>query len=311
MATPFLRLGTRGSPLALWQAHAVRAALASAHEVAEEAIEIVTIRTTGDQVKDRSLADIGGKGLFTKEIEEALLDDRVDIAVHSAKDVPTFLPPGLALAGCLPRADVRDALIAPRYKTLDALPHGAVIGTASVRRAAQLKYLRPDLKTELLRGNVETRLRKVESGEFHATLLALAGLTRLGLADHATEIFETQTMLPACGQGAVALEIRADDAAAYERIAAIDHRNTSLALAAERAMLGVLDGSCRTPIAGHAIIYTTGSLHLRGLVIAPDGSDVWRIEAEGPVSTAAGIGRAAGEDLLSRVPREILTEGPR
>jgi hydroxymethylbilane synthase len=311
MATPFLRLGTRGSPLALWQAHAVRAALASAHEVGEEAIEIVTIRTTGDQVKDRPLADIGGKGLFTKEIEEALLDNRVDIAVHSAKDVPTFLPPGLALAGCLPRADVRDALIAPQFKTLAALPHGAVVGTASVRRAAQLKYLRPDLKTELLRGNVETRLRKVEAGEFHATLLALAGLTRLGLADHATEIFETQTMLPACGQGAVALEIRADDAAAYERIAAIDHRNTSLALAAERAMLGVLDGSCRTPIAGHAIIYTTGSLHLRGLVIAPDGSDVWRIEAEGPVSTAAGIGRAAGEDLLSRVPREILTEGPR
>lgn len=311
MATPFLRLGTRGSPLALWQAHAVRAALASAHEVAEEAIEIVPIRTSGDQVKDRPLADVGGKGLFTKEIEEALLDNRVDIAVHSAKDVPTFLPPGLALAGCLPRADVRDVLIAPQYKTLAALPHGAVVGTASVRRAAQLKYLRSDLKTELLRGNVETRLRKVESGEFHATLLALAGLTRLGLADHATEIFETQTMLPACGQGAVAIEIRADDATAYERIAAIDHRNTSLALAAERAMLGVLDGSCRTPIAGHAIIYTTGSLHLRGLVIAPDGSDVWRIEAEGPVSTAAGIGRAAGEDLLSRVPREILTEGPR
>jgi hydroxymethylbilane synthase len=311
MATSFLRIGTRGSPLALWQAHAVRKALADAHEVAEEAIEIVTIKTTGDQVKDRPLADVGGKGLFTKEIEEALLDNRVDIAVHSAKDVPTFLPGGLTLAGCLPRADVRDVLIAPEYRTLAALPEGAVVGTASVRRSAQLKHLRPDLRTVLLRGNVETRLRRVEAGEMQATLLALAGLTRLGLAHHATEIFETQTMLPACGQGTVAIEIRADDSAAHGKVAAIDHRNTSLALAAERAMLGVLDGSCRTPIGGHAIIYTTGSLHLRGLVIAPEGNDVWKIEAEGPASDAEAIGRAAGEDLLSRVPSAILTEGPR
>lgn len=309
MATPFLRIGTRGSPLALWQAHAVRAALASAHGVSEEAVEIVTIKTSGDQVKDRPLADVGGKGLFTKEIEEALLDKRVDIAVHSAKDVPTFLPDGLMLAGCLPRADVRDVLIAPEHRTLAALPEGAIVGTASVRRAAQLKNMRPDIETVLLRGNVETRLRKVEAGEFQATLLALAGLTRLGLQDHATEIFETETMLPACGQGAVAIEIREGDEAARERVAAIDHRDTSLALAAERAMLGVLDGSCRTPIAGHAVIYTTGSLHLRGLVIAPDGSEVWTIKAEGPMSDAAEIGRAAGEDLLSRVPRGILAEG--
>jgi hydroxymethylbilane synthase len=311
MATPFLRIGTRGSPLALWQAHAVRAALAAAHGVAEEAVEIVTIKTTGDQVKDRPLADVGGKGLFTKEIEEALLDNRIDIAVHSAKDVPTFLPPGLTLAGCLPRADVRDVLIAPEHKTLAALPEGAIVGTASVRRAAQLKHMRPDIETVLLRGNVETRLRKVEAGEFQATLLALAGLTRLGLQEHATEIFETETMLPACGQGAVAIEIRENDEAARSKVAAIDHRDTSLALAAERAMLGVLDGSCRTPIGGHAVIYTTGSLHLRGLVIAPDGSESWKIKAEGPMSDAEKIGRAAGEDLLSRVPRAILAEGPR
>lgn len=311
MATPFLRIGTRGSPLALWQANAVRAAVASTHGVAEEAIEIVTIRTSGDQVKDRPLADIGGKGLFTKEIEEALLDTKVDIAVHSAKDVPTFLPPGLMLAGCLPRADVRDVLIAPQHKTLEALPEGAVVGTASVRRSALLKHLRPDLKTVLLRGNVETRLRRVEAGEMHATLLALAGLTRLGLEKHATEIFETETMLPACGQGAVAIQIRDDDEDACTYVAAIDHRETSLALAAERAMLAVLDGSCRTPIAGHAVHYTGGSLHLRGLVIALDGSEMWTIKAEGAASDAEAVGRAAGEDLLGRVPRGILAEGPR
>lgn len=277
----------------------------------EAAAPLIIITTTGDRVQDRRLLEIGGKGLFTKEIEEALLDNKVDIAVHSAKDVPTFLPDGLTLAGCLPRADVRDVLIAPEHKTLAGLPEGAVVGTASVRRSALLKYLRPDLKTVLLRGNVETRLRKVESGEFQATLLARAGLTRLGLEKHATEIFETETMLPACGQGAVAIEIRADDRAARERVFAIDDRDTSLALAAERAMLAVLDGSCRTPIAGHAVIYTTGSLHLRGLVVAPDGSEVWNIKAEGPMSDAEEIGRAAGEDLLTRVPRGILTEGPR
>ncbi len=311
MTAPFLRIGTRGSPLALWQANAVRAALAAAHGVAEQAIEIVTIRTTGDQVKDRPLADLGGKGLFTKEIEEALIDFRVDIAVHSAKDVPTFLPEGLVLAGCLPRADVRDVLIAPEHKTLASLPQGAVIGTASVRRSSLLKHLRPDLKTVLLRGNVETRLRKVEAGEMQATLLALAGLTRLGLEAHATEIFETETILPACGQGAVAIQIRSGDETARSCVAAIDHHDTSLALTAERAMLAVLDGSCRTPIGGHALLYTEGSLHLRGLVVAPDGSEVWQIRAEGAASDAAQIGRAAGEDLLGRVPRGLLAEGPR
>lgn len=311
MTASFLRIGTRGSPLALWQANAARAALAAAHGVSEDTIEIVIIRTTGDQVTDRALADIGGKGLFTKELEEALADKRVDLAVHSAKDVPTFLPPGLSLAACLPRGDVRDALISPQYRTLAALPEGATIGTASVRRAALLKHMRPDLKTVLLRGNVATRLRKVEAGEMQATLLALAGLTRLGLESHATETFETETMLPACGQGAVAIEIRDDDARTRSHVAAIDHHETSLTLAAERAMLAVLDGSCRTPIAGHAVIYTGGSLHLRGLVVAPDGSEIWNIKAEGAVSDAAEIGRAAGEDLLGRVPHGLLAEGPR
>ena len=308
MASPFLRIGTRGSALALWQARAAQAALAGVHGVATEEIEIVIIRTTGDQVRDRSLADIGGKGLFTKELEEALLDGRVDLAVHSAKDVPTFLPDGLVLAACLPRADVRDALIAPEFRTLDALPKGAVVGTASVRRSALLKSLRPDIETVLLRGNVETRLRKVEAGDMHATLLALAGLTRLGLEAHATEVFETERFLPACGQGAVAIEIRADDARIMAQVTAIDHAETSCALTAERAMLAVLDGSCRTPIAGHAII-DSFSLNLRGLVVSPDGKDIWTARGEGPASQAEALGRATGEDLLARVPRGIIAVG--
>ena len=308
MTSPFLRIGTRGSPLALWQARAVQAALAAAHKVGAEEIEIVTIRTSGDQVRDRSLAELGGKGLFTKEIEEALIDGRVDVAVHSAKDVPTFLPDGLMLAACLPRADVRDALIAPGFRTLDALPKGAVVGTASVRRSALLKSLRPDIETVLLRGNVETRLRKVEAGDMQATLLAFAGLIRLGLEAHATEVFETERFLPACGQGTVAIEIRKDDGRTTAQVAAIDHGETSRALAAERAMLAVLDGSCRTPIAGYAII-DGASLNLRGLVISPDGKHVWTVRGEGPASEAEAIGRAAGEDLLARVPRGIIAVG--
>lgn len=308
MTASFLRIGTRGSPLALWQARAVRAALSAAHAVPEEEIEIVVIRTSGDQVRDRPLADVGGKGLFTKEIEEALLGGRVDLAVHSAKDVPTFLPDGLRLAACLPRADVRDALIAPHYKTLGALPQGAVVGTASVRRSALLKRLRPDLKTVLLRGNVETRLKRVEAGEMHATLLAHAGLLRLGLETHATEIFDVETFLPACGQGAVAIEIRDDDLQTSTRAAAINHRDTSLALAAERAMLAVLDGSCRTPIAGHAKPAGEG-LTLDGLVVAPDGSDVWTVSRKGAASEAEALGREAGEELLARVPRGIIADG--
>lgn len=310
MTIPFLRIGTRGSQLALWQAHAVRGALCAALAVPEEEIEIAVIRTTGDQVRDRPLADVGGKGLFTKEIEEALLDGRVDVAVHSAKDVPTFLPEGLVLAACLPRADVRDVLIAPKHRTFDALPQGAVVGTASARRAALLKHMRPDIETVLLRGNVETRLRKVEGGEVQATLLALAGLNRLGLSGHATEVFDTDRMLPACGQGAVAIECRADDDRTRSRLAAIDHRTTRLALEAERAMLAALDGSCRTPIAGHAVL-DGGRLSLRGLVVAPDGSEVWRAAGAGAAEAAAEIGKEVGADLLARVPAGIVAVGPK
>ena len=310
MPAPFLRIGTRGSALALWQAGAVQSALAEAHGVAREEIEIVVIRTTGDQVRDRPLADLGGKGLFTKEIEAALLDRRVDLAVHSAKDVPTFLPDGLTLAGCLPRADARDVLISPEFRTLARLPKGAIVGTASVRRSAMLKLMRPDVETVLLRGNVETRLRRVEAGEFHATLLARAGLVRLGLESHATETFETETMLPACGQGVVTIEVREDDAQTTARVAAIDHAASSRALAAERAMLAVLDGSCRTPIGGHAVL-VGDTVDLRGMVIETEGRDSWEVRAEGPADQAEQIGRSLGENLLARVPRGILTEGPR
>jgi hydroxymethylbilane synthase len=310
MASPFLRLGTRGSPLALWQARAVQAALATAHGVKAEDIEIVTIKTSGDQVRDRPLADVGGKGLFTKEIEEALLARRVDLAVHSAKDVPTFLPDGLTLAGCLERADPRDVLIAPEFRTLDRLPKGATVGTASVRRSALLKRLRPDVRTVLLRGNVETRLKRVEAGEMQATLLALAGLTRLGLQNRATEIFDTDRFLPACGQGAIAIEIRNDDVTTATRVAAINHRATALALTAERAMLAVLDGSCKTPISGHARIIGE-RLTLDGLVIESEGREIWTVAREGKSADAGKIGREAGEDLLARVPKHILAEGPK
>ncbi len=250
-----LRIGTRGSPLALAQANELRSRLAAAHGVDTDRIAIDVIRTSGDAILDRSLADAGGKGLFSKEIEEALLAGTIDIAVHSAKDMPTMLPPGLMLAACLPREDVRDVFIGRGAKTLGDLAAGAVVGTASLRRQAMVKRLRPDLRTEVMRGNVETRLRKIAEGAADATLLALAGLKRLGLEKHATAILGIDEFLPAVGQGAIGIEIRGKDEKTRKLIAAIDHADTSTALAAERAFLAVLDGSCRTPIAGHATIH--------------------------------------------------------
>ena len=209
--TTLIRLGTRGSMLALAQAEELRGRLRDAHGLAEDEVEIVVIRTTGDRVTDRALAEAGGKGLFTKELDEALIDGRIDVAVHSAKDLPTLLPDALVISGYLPREDARDALIAPRFGGLAELPHGASIGTASVRREAQLRRLRPDISVRLLRGNVDTRLRKLEAGECDATLLALAGLKRLGLSDKATQILDPADFLPAVGQGAIALMTRRDD----------------------------------------------------------------------------------------------------
>lgn len=302
---PRLSIGTRGSPLALWQAHAVRAALSAALNVPEDEIAVNVIRTSGDQIQDRALSEAGGKGLFTKEIEEALLDGRVDLAVHSAKDVATYLPEGLHLAGYLPRADVRDALILRDGARLADLPAGARVGTASLRREAQLRRIRPDLKVELLRGNVHTRLAKVREGEFDATLLALAGLTRLGLAEAASCVLDTADFLPAVGQGAVAIECRIDDPATNAAIAAIACRDTGIALTAERAFLAALDGSCRTPIAGLARV-EGDKVRLSGLVLAPDGADAAEIEEVAPVTDAAALGAHCGAVLRDSAPARAL-----
>ncbi|BBK45204.1 porphobilinogen deaminase [Allostella vacuolata] len=297
-----LRIGTRGSPLALYQAHAVKAALAAADPdlAGPAAIEIVVIRTTGDRVQDRTLSEIGGKGLFTKEIEEQLADGSIDLAVHSMKDVPTILPEGLVIDAMLPRADPRDALVALVPGGIEALPRGAVVGTASLRRQAQLLHLRPDLRVVPFRGNVDTRLAKLAAGNAAATVLALAGLARLGKAGVATAILEPETMLPAVAQGAIGIERRAGDGLAAARVARINDQATAIAVAAERAFLAVLDGSCRTPIAALAELDGDGGLALRGLVAAPDGSRLVSGAWRGPVSEAERIGAMAGAELRAR-----------
>lgn len=302
---PRLAIGTRGSALALWQAHAVRDALAAALGRPADSIAIEIIRTSGDAIQDRALSEAGGKGLFTKEIEEALLDGRIDLAVHSAKDVATFLPDGLHLAGYLPRADVRDALILREGAALSDLRPGALIGTASLRREAQLRRKRPDLQVQLLRGNVQTRLSKVRSGTFDGTLLALAGLTRLGLAHEASVILGTDDFLPAVGQGAVAIECRIADEATNAAIAAIACRATGIALAAERAFLAALDGSCRTPIAALATL-DGDEVRLRGLVLSPDGRDAAEADASAPIADAARLGADLGADLRTSAPARAL-----
>ena len=291
-----LRIGTRGSPLALAQAHAVRDRLAAAHGWAPDAIEIRPIRTSGDIIQDRPLADAGGKGLFTKEIEQALLDGAIDLAVHSAKDMPTVLPDGLVIAACLEREDVRDAFISRKAANLHGLAAGSVVGTSSLRRQAQVRRLRPDLMVTNFRGNVETRLRKLDEGVADATLLALAGLKRLGLAHAATTILPVEEFLPAVGQGAIAIETRAVDARVRDLVAAVDHADTSTALTAERAFLAVLDGSCRTPIAGHAAV-TAQSLQFRGLILRPDGSEAHETACGGSREDATAIGAEAGRKL--------------
>jgi hydroxymethylbilane synthase len=296
-----IRIGTRGSPLALAQARMVRDALAAHGAEAE----IVTIRTSGDRIQDRPLSEAGGKGLFTKEIEEALLGGAIDLAVHSAKDMPTALPNGLMLAACLPREDVRDAFISRGSPGLRDLPHGAVVGTASLRRQAMVKRLRPDVSVVPLRGNVETRLRKLEAGEVDATLLALAGLKRLGLADKATALLDAEEFLPAVGQGAITIETRANDGATRALLAKIDHADTSVALACERAFLAVLDGSCRTPIAGHGVL-DGDALSFRGMILRPDGSEAFETSRAGSRRDAVAIGADAGAELKRRAPADFF-----
>ena len=310
MASPiFFTLGTRGSPLALAQAEETRRRLAAAHGWDEGRVAIAVIRTSGDLIQDRPLAEAGGKGLFTKEIDSALLDGRIDFAVHSAKDLPTALPDGVTLAGFLPREDPRDALISKFADTIAGLPPGARLGAASLRRRAQALRLRPDLRLELLRGNVETRLKKAESGAVDATLLAMAGLKRLGLVHRARAALDIETFLPAAGQGAIALSARLGDGRVGEALAAIGDAETATALAAERAYLAVLDGSCRTPIAGHAR-FEDGRLVLRGQVLREDGSESFAVRLAGPPADAARLGVAAGRELLARLPPGVLAVDP-
>jgi hydroxymethylbilane synthase len=300
-----LVIGTRGSPLALVQAKLVRDRLAAAHALAAEEIELEVIRTTGDIIRDRPLAEAGGKGLFTKEIEEALIAGAIDLAAHSAKDMPTILPPGLAIAAVLPREDARDVFISPKAKTLADLPAGATVGTASLRRQALLKRLRGDLAVVPLRGNVETRLRKLAAGEVDAIVLALAGLKRLGLADAATAVIPVDDFLPAVGQGIIAIEARGDDERTLALLAAVNHADTAAALTAERAFLTVLEGSCRTPIAGHAVV-AAGRLRFHGLIAKPDGSDVHETHRQGAAADAVRLGAEAGRELKQRAGADFF-----
>jgi hydroxymethylbilane synthase len=301
-------LGARGSPLALIQANEARRRLAEAHGWDIERIALKVIRTSGDVIQDRPLAEAGGKGLFTKEIDAALIAGAIDAAVHSAKDLPSLAPDGVAIAAYLPREDVRDALISALADTVESLPRGATFGAASLRRQAQALRLRPDLKPMLMRGNVETRLSKAEAGAVGATLLALAGLKRLGLAHRARAVLDIDKFLPAPGQGAIAITARSADARALEALNAVSDGETMAAVTAERAFLAELEGSCRTPIAGLARL-ETGRLRLAGEVLRADGSERFDVAAEGAPADAERLGREAGRDLAGRLPEGVLIKG--
>lgn len=297
-----LKIGTRGSPLALWQAHEVRRCLMVAFELPESAFEIVVIKVTGDQIQDKALKEIGGKGLFTREIEEALLDGGIDIAVHSMKDMPTVQPEGLVLDCYLPRADVRDGFVSPHVGRLMDLPEGAVVGSSSLRRRAQLRLRRPDLQLVEFRGNVQTRMKKLEDGVAVATFLAMAGLTRLGMAHVARSAIDPDEMLPAVAQGAIGVERRLADDRVAAMLAAIHDHDTGIRLAAERGFLARLDGSCETPIAGLAEL-SGGTIRLRGEILRPDGSEVIAGERRGGLSEAAALGESLADELLAQAPK--------
>ncbi|MGY0834250.1 hydroxymethylbilane synthase [Azospirillum argentinense] len=302
-----LRIGTRGSPLALAQAHETRDRLIAAHPhlAAPGAIEIVVFKTTGDRILDRTLAEAGGKGLFTKELEDALLDGRADLAVHSMKDVPTWMPDGLEISTLLPREDTRDAFFSRGGHTVDTLPAGSVVGTAGLRRQAQILERRPDLTVVPFRGNVQSRLAKLEAGEVDATLLALAGLRRLGLTDRITAVLEHEEMLPAVAQGAIGIEIRSADDATRALLAPLNCAATTARVTAERALLAMLDGSCRTPIAGLATL-DGDRLHLEAKVLSNDGRQVFRAERSGSASDAAAIGADAGAEIKAVLPPDFF-----
>ncbi|MER8593076.1 hydroxymethylbilane synthase [Mesorhizobium sp. M1182] len=294
-----LRIGTRGSPLALAQAHETQARLMAAHGMPAEAFEVVVISTTGDRIQDRPLSEAGGKGLFTKEIEEALLARRIDIAVHSSKDMPTLLPEGLELSAFLPREDARDAFIGKAARTIAGLPQGARVGSSSLRRQALIRRMRPDVEVVMFRGNVQTRLRKLDDGIADGTILAYAGLKRLGLEDVVTDLMPLEVFPPAPGQGAICIESRIGDRDVEQMLAAIHDGPTGEALACERAFLAALDGSCRTPIAGHATI-SGGTVSFAGLIISPDGTQSHEVRLQGPAQEAARIGAEAAATVRAK-----------
>lgn len=301
-----LKIGTRGSPLALAQAHETRARLMAAFDLPAEAFEVVVIKVTGDQILDRALKDIGGKGLFTREIEEALIAGQVDIAVHSMKDMPTLQPDGLLLDCYLPREDVRDAFVSPGVERLMDLPQGAVVGSSSLRRRAQLALRRPDLQLVEFRGNVQTRMKKLQDGVASATFLAMAGLNRLGLSSMARSAIAPEEMLPAVAQGAIGIERRSNDARAEAMLAAIHDTPTGLRLTAERAFLARLDGSCETPIAGLAML-EDGRVWLRGEILRPDGSEAIADDVTAPAVDGAAAGADLAARLLDRAPRGFFS----
>ncbi len=292
-----LKIGTRGSPLALAQAYETRDRLSAAHELPQQAFEIITIKTTGDKITDRPLKDIGGKGLFTREIEEALLSGVIDIAVHSMKDMPTLQPEGLILDTYLPREDVRDAFVSPGFDSLSSLPEGSKVGTSSLRRRAQILVAHPGLEVVEFRGNVQTRLKKLEDGIAACTFLAMAGLIRLGQSGIARAAIDPDEMLPAVAQGAIGIERRIDDNATARLLEPVHHTLTGQRIAAERSFLATLDGSCETPIAGLAEI-TGGILRLRGEVLRPDGSERIQDDQTAPIEDGPELGRVMANALL-------------
>jgi hydroxymethylbilane synthase len=299
-----VRIATRRSPLAKWQANHVASILRTNEPGLD--VRLHEVVTKGDKILDVPLADVGGKGLFVKEIEDALLAGDAEIAVHSMKDLPAVLADGLVIAAVPVREDPRDALCSPRWKTLDKLPKGARVGTSSLRRSAQLKAVRPDLDIQMVRGNVETRLRKASEG-LDAVVLAYAGLRRLGLAEHATQVLSPEEMLPAVAQGALALEARAADAATMKRLAALEHAETRVRTEAERGFLARIEGGCQVPIAGHATV-EGGTVILRALVASLDGARTIRGERRGPLADARKMGEALADELIAKGASEILRE---
>ena len=309
MSNTPLRIATRRSKLALWQAEHVQALLRAAHPGLP--VELVPMTTQGDRVLDRALAEVGGKGLFVKELEVAMQEGRADIAVHSMKDVPSELPPGFAIVAVLPRANPLDAFISRRCRSFEDLPHGARVGTSSPRRQAQLRHARPDLRLKLLRGNVDTRLRRLDEGELDAILLACAGLERLGIGHHITQQLNVELSLPAVGQGVIGIESRADDERSRTALATLHHADTFTRLVAERAFAATLGGSCHSPIAAHATL-EGDTLTLQGFIGAPDGSETYRDRVSGPATGAEALGRelagrmqsAGADNLLERLRQE-------